>query len=81
LMAVISLSSSGIKDFFVQRVSAVLFAGSFGYLILEALYLSHIGALNYDSLRGLFTEGIFFRVDTLMVYLAMFFHGWVGIWI
>lgn len=75
-MAVISLTSSGIKDFFVQRVTAVIIAVYFGYLILEALYLSHIGALNYDSWRGLFTDGMFFRVATLMVYLAMFFmHG------
>ncbi|MDE5031927.1 succinate dehydrogenase, hydrophobic membrane anchor protein, partial [Francisella tularensis subsp. holarctica] len=32
LMAVISLTSSGIKDFFVQRVTAVIIAVYFGYL-------------------------------------------------
>ncbi|MBK2004305.1 succinate dehydrogenase, hydrophobic membrane anchor protein [Francisella orientalis] len=81
LMAVISLTSSGIKDFFVQRVTAVVIAVYFGYLILQTLCLSHAGGLNYDSWRGLFTDSMFFRVATLMAYLAMFFHAWVGIWI
>jgi len=80
-MAVISLTSSGIKDFFVQRVTAVIIAVYFSYLLLETLYLSQTGALNYDSWRGLFTDGMFFRIATLMAYLAMFFHAWVGIWI
>ncbi|MDE4951342.1 succinate dehydrogenase, hydrophobic membrane anchor protein, partial [Francisella tularensis subsp. holarctica] len=70
LIAVISLTSSGIKVIFVQRVTAVIIAVYFGDLILEALYLSHLGALNYDSWRGLFPDGMFFRVATLMVYLA-----------
>ncbi|MED7788901.1 succinate dehydrogenase, hydrophobic membrane anchor protein [Francisella sp. 19X1-34] len=81
LMAVISLTSSGIKDFFVQRVTAVIIAIYFAYLLIEALCLSHSGNLNYDSWRGLFTDGIFFRIATLIAYLAMFFHAWVGIWI
>ncbi|MDE4953264.1 succinate dehydrogenase, hydrophobic membrane anchor protein, partial [Francisella tularensis subsp. holarctica] len=59
LMAVISLTSSVIKDFFVQRVTAVIIAVYFGYLILEAMYLTNIGAHNYDSWRGLITEGMF----------------------
>lgn len=81
LMAVISLTSSGIKDFFVQRVTAVIIAVYFAYLLIEALCLSHSGSLNYDSWRGLFMDGMFFRVATLIAYLAMFFHAWVGIWI
>ncbi|MDE4951198.1 succinate dehydrogenase, hydrophobic membrane anchor protein, partial [Francisella tularensis subsp. holarctica] len=37
--------------------------------------------INYDCLIGFFTDGMFFRVYKLMVYLAMFFHAWVCIWI
>ena len=80
-MAITSLTSSGIKDFFVQRVTAVIITLYFGYLFIETLYLSNSGQLNYDSWRGLFTDGMFFRIATLMAYLAVFFHAWVGIWI
>lgn len=80
-MAVISLTSSGIKDFFVQRVTAVIIAVYFAYLLIEALCLSYSGNLTYDSWRGLFADGMFFRIATLIAYLAMFFHAWVGIWI
>ncbi|MGQ4002975.1 succinate dehydrogenase, hydrophobic membrane anchor protein [Francisellaceae bacterium CB299] len=81
LMAIISLTSSGLKDFFVQRVTAVIITLYFGYLFIETLCLSHSGQLNYDSWHGLFTDGMFFRIATLMAYLAVFFHAWVGIWI
>ena len=80
-MAIISLTSSGLKDFFVQRVTAVIITLYFGYLFIETLCLSHSGQLSYDSWHGLFTDGMFFRVATLMAYLAVFFHAWVGIWI
>ena len=80
-MAIISLTSSGLKDFFVQRVTAVIITIYFAYLFVETLCLSYSGQLNYDSWHGLFTDGMFFRIATLMVYLAVFFHAWVGIWI
>ncbi|MFT4693943.1 MAG: succinate dehydrogenase / fumarate reductase membrane anchor subunit [Francisella sp.] len=83
-MAITSLTSSGIKDFFVQRVTAVIITLYFGYLFIEALCLSHSGQLNYDSWHNLFIGSSaisFFKVATLMAYLAVFFHAWVGIWI
>lgn len=80
-MAIMSLTSTGLKDFFVQRVTAVIIAVYFAYLIIEALCLSHSGQLNYESWYSLFTGSMFFRIATLMAYLAVFFHAWVGIWI
>ncbi|MBK2026598.1 succinate dehydrogenase, hydrophobic membrane anchor protein [Allofrancisella guangzhouensis] len=80
-MAVISLTSSGVKDFFVQRVTAVIIAVYFAYILIEALCLYNAGALNYDSWHGLFTDGMFLRILTLMAYLSVFLHAWVGLWI
>ncbi|AXA34525.1 MULTISPECIES: succinate dehydrogenase, hydrophobic membrane anchor protein [Francisella] len=81
LMAIMSLTSTGLKDFFVQRVTAIIIAVYFAYLLIEALCLSHSGQLNYEAWYGLFTGSMFFRIATLMAYLAVFFHAWVGIWI
>lgn len=80
-MAITSLTSSGIKDFFVQRVTAIIIAIYFAYVLIEALCLHYSGTLNFDTWRAMFTGNIFFQVATLMAYLAMFMHAWVGIWI
>ena len=80
-MAITSLTSSGIKDFFVQRVTAVVIALYFGYLLVESVCLHYSGTLNYDTWHAMFVGSTFFKIATLMAYLAMFLHAWVGIWI
>ncbi|MFC4892209.1 succinate dehydrogenase, hydrophobic membrane anchor protein [Pseudofrancisella aestuarii] len=83
-MAVISLTSTGLKDFFVQRVTAVIIALYFAFVLIKAVILSYHGELNYESWHDLFIGGSaisFFKVATLITYLAMFLHAWVGIWI
>ena len=79
-MAIISLTSSGVKDFFVQRVTAVILTVYFAYILVKSVLLAHAGALNYNSWHAIFTDNIFFRVATLMAYLSMFLHAWVGLW-
>jgi succinate dehydrogenase / fumarate reductase membrane anchor subunit len=80
-MAITSLTSSGIKDFFVQRVTAIIVAIYFAYVLIESLCLYYCGTLNYDTWHAIFMGNIFFKVATLMAYLSMFLHAWVGIWI
>ena len=83
-MAITSLTSTGIKDFFVQRVTAVIIAAYFGFVLIYGACLAHAGQLNYDNWHELFIGGSavsFFKIATLMAYLAVFFHAWVGLWI
>lgn len=83
-MGITSLTSTGIKDFFVQRVTAVIIAIYFSYVIIKVLSLSYVGDLNVDTWHALFIGGSvvsFFKIATLMAYLAVFLHAWVGIWI
>lgn len=83
-MAITSLTSSGIKDFFVQRVTAVIIAAYFSYILIKVLCLSFAGELNYYSWHEIFigsAAGSFFSIATLMAFIAVFMHAWVGLWI
>ena len=83
-MAIISLTSSGIKDFFVQRVTAVIIAVYFAYVLVSLYGMSHSGTLDYNSFRAFFIgseAGSFMKIATLLVFVSMFLHAWVGIWI
>ena len=83
-MGITSLTSTGIKDFFVQRVTAVIIAVYFAYVLIKVTSLSCSSELNYNTWHELFVGGAavsFFKIATLMAYLAVFLHAWVGIWI
>ena len=80
-MAIISLSESGIKDFFVQRVTALFITLYFAYLLIKVFWLSAFGGMDYVTWHSVFMDGISFRILTLMAYLCIFLHAWIGIWI
>ena len=71
-----SLTKSGLKDWFIQRVSAVI-------LIIYTLFLlgfviKHT-PLHYVDWSMLFAH-TWMKVFTLMAVLSLIGHAWVGIW-
>ncbi len=73
---VTSLTGNGLKDWLIQRVTAVYFAAYcifvFGFLLVHP-------DLNFSQWHDLFTNTVF-RVATILSLFALSLHAWVGIW-
>ncbi|MFT4059034.1 MAG: succinate dehydrogenase, hydrophobic membrane anchor protein [Legionella sp.] len=71
-----SLTGNGLKDWLVQRVTAVFFA-AYTFFILGYL-LSHPG-LGYEQWHALFAHPLI-QIATAIALLALILHAWIGIW-
>ncbi len=65
----------GLRDWLIQRVTAVLMAA---YSVALAAWLMLQPDLDYDVWTGLFS-GQPMRSFTLLFLLSVFYHAWVGI--
>ena len=70
------LTSSGLKDWLLQRVSAVVL-GIYTVFLL-GYFIIHPN-LTYSYWQGLFGN-IWMRIATVIVLLSLLLHSWVGIW-
>ncbi len=70
------MNKTGITDWLVQRVSALVLAvytiGLVGWMLLTP-------ALTYSAWQALFATG-WMQVATLVALLATCAHAWVGLW-
>lgn len=73
---VTNLTRNGLKDWLVQRVSAVILAA---YVLFVMAYLIGHPHLDFDHWAGLFANG-YMRIFTLMALLSLIAHAWVGMW-
>ena len=73
---VTSLTGNGLKDWLIQRVTAVYFAVYVLYFIGYFLLHPH---LNYSLWHALFQQSCI-QVATLIALLALSLHAWIGIW-
>lgn len=71
-----SFSRSGLSDWLVQRVSAVILAL---YFVVVLGYIVCHGDLSYTDWHGFMTSTLM-RVFNLLALLALAGHAWVGIW-
>lgn len=75
--SVTSFGRSGLSDWLVQRVSAVVLAAYFifmgGYLLLNG------SGLDYQQWVALH-QGIVMRVFSLLAILSLAAHAWIGLW-
>jgi len=75
--SVTSFSRSGLSDWLIQRVSAVVLAA---YFIFMGGYLLFNGAgLDYTQWVVLH-QGIVMRVFSLLAILSLAAHAWIGLW-
>lgn len=71
-----SLTGNGLKDWLIQRVSAVYFAI---YSLFLLGYLLFHPQLNYMDWSSLFHSTIF-KLATILAIVSISLHTWVGIW-
>ena len=74
--AITSFGRSGLYDWLVQRVSAVILAA---YTIFIVVYLLLNPDLDYQQWQTLF-EYTRVRIFSLMALLALAAHCWIGLW-
>ncbi len=72
--AVTSFGRSGLSDWLVQRVSAVILLAYF-----TTLGFAIGGGVEYAEWKALF-EQTWMRIFSLMAILALAAHAWIGIW-
>ncbi|MBA2653339.1 MAG: succinate dehydrogenase, hydrophobic membrane anchor protein [Tatlockia sp.] len=73
---VTSLTGNGLKDWLLQRVTAVYFAA---YSVFVLAYLLAHPHLNFDQWHLLF-QGSLFKVASAIALLALSLHAWIGVW-
>lgn len=74
--SVTSLTRNGLRDWLIQRVTALILAVY--TLFLFGFILCH-HPLHYAQWRGLFANP-WMRVFTFLALLGLVYHTWVGIW-
>jgi succinate dehydrogenase / fumarate reductase, membrane anchor subunit len=65
----------GLKDWLAQRITAIVMAGY--TLLWLAIAISHRG-IDYPLWQTLFANAAF-RVATLLFWLALLWHAWIGL--
>ncbi len=74
--AVTSFGRSGLYDWMIQRVSAVVMAA---YTIFLAAFIILTPELNYEIWKGLYAT-LWMRVFSLITLLSIAAHAWIGLW-
>ncbi len=72
-----SFSRSGLSDWIVQRVSAVILAVYF--VVVLGFIVCQGSAMTYELWSG-FMLSTAMRIFTLLSILALAAHAWIGIW-
>ena len=73
---VTSLTGNGLKDWLIQRVTAVYFA--LYTLFLLGFFLMN-PQLSYNQWHALF-HCEWFQIATVIALLTLLLHAWIGIW-
>lgn len=73
--AVTSMGRSGLYDWLMQRVSAVILLAYFLYL--GAVLLSGV---DYPEWKALFSQ-TWMRVFSMLALISLGIHAWVGLWV
>ena len=66
----------GVRDWLVQRVTAVILAL---YLVVLVLLMASHCPLDFQTWQAIF-EPLWFKVFSLLFLLSMLMHAWVGMW-
>lgn len=75
--AVTSLGRSGVSDWLIQRVTALIMLA---YVIFLVAYIVSTPELSYADWQGLFSQ-LWMRIFSLITLLSIVAHAWIGLWI
>lgn len=73
---VTSLTGNGLKDWLIQRVTAVYFAG---YVLFVFAFLMLHPHMAYYQWQELFSCTCF-KIATILALGALSLHAWIGLW-
>ena len=73
---VTSLTGNGLKDWLIQRVTAVFFA-AYSLFLLGFLYMHP--QLNYSEWQALF-HMTSVQIATVIALFTLTLHAWIGVW-
>lgn len=71
-----SANNRGVRDWLIQRVSAVIIAAYFIFLLL---YIIGTPGLDFYDWQALF-QLTWVRIFSLIFLLMLILHAWVGVW-
>ena len=71
-----NLSRSGLYDWMLQRLSAIVLAA---YTLFIAGYILTTPELDYGQWRELFSQ-VWVRIFSFLALLSLITHAWVGMW-
>lgn len=71
-----SMTGHGLRDWLVQRVTAVILAV---YTIFMVVFFLRHPNLDYNSWKTLFSCNLI-RISTVITLLALMWHAWIGLW-
>lgn len=74
--SVLGVNHQGLRDWVIQRVSALFIAAYSIWLI--TYFLCHSG-LSFAEWHSLFSNG-WMKVATILFIVSLIFHAWIGIW-
>ncbi len=73
---VTSLTGNGLKDWLIQRLTAVYFAA---YSLFLFVYLMVHPGMHFFQWQALFSN-LWFQIATTIALLTFTLHAWVGLW-
>jgi succinate dehydrogenase / fumarate reductase membrane anchor subunit len=71
-----NLSRNGLRDWLIQRFSAIIMTA---YAVYLFVYFLNNSPVNYIKWHLLFSTE-WFRFFTLLTLISLMLHAWVGIW-
>ncbi|MEY4641524.1 MAG: hypothetical protein RLZZ227_1518 [Pseudomonadota bacterium] len=74
--SVTSFGRSGVHDYVVQRITAVVLLA---YVVFLVGYIIAADGLTYPEWRGLFAH-TWMRVFSVVTLLSLAAHAWIGMW-
>jgi succinate dehydrogenase / fumarate reductase, membrane anchor subunit len=74
--SVLGVSHQGLRDWIIQRVSAILMAI---YSIGLIVYLVAHPGLSFSQWQSLFAH-VWVKVATILFLVCIIYHAWIGVW-
>ena len=74
--SVTSWSRHGLRDFILQRISAIVLAA---YIIFLVLYFAMHTGLQYNDWQALYAC-TWMRIFSVLALFSLIVHAWIGVW-
>jgi succinate dehydrogenase / fumarate reductase membrane anchor subunit len=74
--SILSVSHAGLRDWVIQRLSAIYMAL---YTIVAIVYVATSSPLSFEGWHALFAC-IGVKIATIILLMSLLWHAWIGVW-